>query len=141
MGLDFALLTGLLALLWFLAYWVFGGVAMALFALLRSGRVRRVRFGCLFSLWALAVGVGAAYMGVQSSQGAVTACLEEAGNRAEVISAIFGCGFVGIMGGFGLGFAAVFLGGLLIMALSARRMPRMSEPSSPVAPPVESEIL
>lgn len=139
MGLDFALLTGLLALLWFLAYWVFGGVAMALFALLRSGRIRRVRFGCFFSLWALAVGIAAAYGGVRFSEGAVTACLADAANRAEVVSAIFGCGFVGIMGGFGLGFAALFVGGLLIMALSTRRMPRMGEPSAPVAPPIESE--
>lgn len=140
MGLDFALLTGLLALLWFLAYWVFGGVAMALFALFRSGRIRRVRFGCFFSLWSLLVGVGAAYGGVQFSQEAVTVCLTDAENRAEVISAIFGCGFVGIMGGFGLGFAAVMLGGLIIMALSTRQAPRMGEPSAPVAPPVESEV-
>lgn len=139
MGLDFALLTGLLALLWFLGYWVFGGVAMALFVLFRSGRIRRVRFGCFFSVWSLLVGVGAAYGGVRFSEQAVTACLTEVQNRAEVVSAIFGCGFVGIMGGFGLGFAAVMLGGFIIMALSTRRPPRMDEPSAPVAPPVESE--
>src|SRR3990167_9163867 len=118
MNADLGTLTGLLATFWFLVYWVLGGVFFALVTLWRLGRVRKVRFSCLFSLWALACGIGASWYGVRYSERAITECLALAANKAESITAIFGCGFVGIFGAFVLGLAALVLGGLFLIAIS-----------------------
>ncbi|GEM_PF-1923124 len=137
MGTDFLLLTGLLALVWFLVYWVVGGVALALLAVLRFGRLRKVRFSCLLTLLALVTGVGAAYGGVRFSEEAVVACVDQVENKAQAVSAIFGCGFVGIMGGFTLGLGAVLVGGFFLLLLCRRPIPRLGDEdaSAPVAPP------
>jgi hypothetical protein len=123
MNADLGTLTGLLAAFWFLLYWILGGVFFGLVALWRLGRVRKVRFSCLFSLWALACAVGAAWQGIRFSEKAVTDCLVLAQNKAEIITSIFGCGFVGIFGGFALGLAALVLGGLFVMAISTSHNP------------------
>ncbi len=120
MNSDLTLLTGILAVLWFLVYWVFGGVAFSLLVLLRLGRVRKVRFSCLFTLLSFVLGVGAAYGGVQYSREAIAQCLLQATNRPQIIIAIFGCGFVGIMGAFFVGALALVFIGLLLMLLCRR---------------------
>lgn len=107
-----------LSILWFLVYWILGGVFFALVAILRLGRVRKVRFSCLFSLWALAIGIGVAFKGLELSQKEVVACLADATNRAQVVISVFGCGFSGIFGAFLIGAAVITLGGFLIFAIS-----------------------
>jgi len=123
MNADLGTFTWLLAAFWFLAYWILGGVFFALVTLWRLGRVRKVRFSCLFSLWALACGIGAAKYGLQYSEKVITVCATLATNKAEVITSIFGCGFVGIFGAFALGLAALVLGGLFIIAISTSHNP------------------
>ncbi len=120
MGTDLAWLTGVLAFFWFLLYWILGGVAFALLLLLRLSRIRKVRFGCLFTLYALAVAVTAAYGGVRYSHEAIGQCLAEADNRAQVVTAIFGCGGIGIIGAFVLGASAILFGGLFLLLISRR---------------------
>lgn len=120
MNTDLAWLTGLLAFFWFLLYWVLGGVAFALLLLLRLSRVRKVRFSCLFTVLSFGVAYAAAYGGVSYSREAVTVCLADATNRPQVVTAIFGCGGVGIVGAFALGVAALILGGLLLLLVSRR---------------------
>jgi hypothetical protein len=123
MNTDLAWLTGLLAFFWFLIYWVLGGVAFALLLILRLGRVRKVRFSCLFTLLAIVAAIGAAKLGVSYSQEAVMVCLAQATNRAQVVTAIFGCGFVGVVGCFALGACVLILGGLLLMFICRRQRP------------------
>ena len=107
-----------LSLLWFLIYWVLGGVFFALITIMRLGRLRKVRFSCLFTLLALATGIGSAYHGLRYSELAVKECLADATNKAETVTAIFGCGFAGVFGAFLLGAAVLTLGGFLIMVIS-----------------------
>lgn len=118
MSAELTALTILLAILSFFAYWIFGGVLFALVALLRLGRVRKVRFSCMFSLLALGSGIGSAMIGVQYAQTSLEACLAESMNRAEQIVALFGCGFAGLLGAFLMGAGVVVLGGFLIMHIS-----------------------
>jgi len=118
MSSDLQTFTILLGLLWFLIYWILGGVLFALVALLRLGRVRKVRFSCLFSAFAFVVGCVSAFYGVRFGEGGIQSCLLNAGNKAEVITAIFGCGFAGIFGVFLIGAAAIVLGGFILMAIS-----------------------
>ena len=118
---ELYLFTALLGFLWFIVYWIFGGVFFAVMAILRLGRVRKVRFSCLFSLLALVVGVASAFLGVSFGQSSIRDCLVEAGNKAEAITAIFGCGFAGIFGVFLLGAAVIVLGGFVLMSISTSK--------------------
>jgi|GEM_PF-796740 len=108
----------LLSILWFLIYWVLGGVFFAVIALLRLGRVRKLRFSCLFSLWVLGIGIGAAFKGIELSKTQVEVCLTDVTNRTQIVTAVFGCGFVGVMGAFLVGALAVIVGGFIIFAIS-----------------------
>ena len=117
---DLALLTGLLATVWFIVYWLLGGALFALLVLLRLGRVRKVRFGCLFTLFALATGVLAAHGGVNYSSQAINLCLSDAHTKAEAATAVLGCGSAGIFGAFAAGAAALTLGGFLLLAICRR---------------------
>ncbi len=108
----------ILSILWFLAYWIFGGVLFAVITILRLGRVRKLRFSCLFSFLSLVCGVGAAYVGVGYSKEAVSDCLVEATSNAERVVAVFGCGFASILGAFLFGAVIVVLGGFIFLILS-----------------------
>lgn len=108
----------LLSLIWFLLYWVLGGVFFSVIAIARLGRVRKLRFSCLFSLLSLVLGVGAAYIGIAMSETAVSECLDEAVGNTERVVALFGCGFASILGTFLLGAFVLTVGGFLIMMIS-----------------------
>lgn len=110
-----------LGFLWFLVYWILGGVFFALVAILRLGRVRKVRFSCLFSLWTLVVGYIAAFAGIWIGRSSIESCYALAQNRGEVITAFFGCGFAGVLGMFIMGAALIVLGGFAIMSLSKNK--------------------
>jgi hypothetical protein len=110
--------TIILGILWFLVYWILGGVFFAVIAIMRLGRIRKARFSCLFSLLALICGVGASVIGLQYSESAVEECMAKAVNKAETVSAVFGCGFIGVFGSFLLGAAVLTILGFFLMAIS-----------------------
>ena len=115
---DISYLVGILSVVWFLVYWIFGGVLFALLAILRLGNIRKVRFSCLFSLLAAGGGTASAWYGIRYSEQSIAECLASAENRAQVITSIFGCGFIGVVGAFGIGILAIILGGFVIMSIS-----------------------
>lgn len=108
----------LLAFLWFLFYWLSGGVLFALITLIKLGRVRKVRFSVLFTGWSLICGIASAWIGLIVAGESVKTCLETAYNKAEQMMALFGCGFAGVLGTFLFGAAAVVLGGWIILSIS-----------------------
>ncbi|MFH1405008.1 MAG: hypothetical protein ABIH21_02830 [Patescibacteria group bacterium] len=108
----------LLSLIWFIVYWIFGGVLFAVVAITKFGRVRKVRFSCLFTLFAGFIAYTAARFGMEFAHDAQQECLLKAETKAEVITAIFGCGAVGVFGVFILGTCALIIVGFLIMSIS-----------------------
>lgn len=107
-----------LSILWFFVYWILGGVFFAVMAILRLGRVRKVRFSCLFSILAAVCAVGASYYGVYTAKSAILSCAVNATSNVQKKVAIIGCGFSGIMEAFLLGALVLTLGGFVIMAIS-----------------------
>jgi hypothetical protein len=118
---SFASFTIFLGFLWFLLYWILGGVFFALIAILRLGRVRKVRFSCLFSIWSLLCGAGASWSGVKLAQDSIASCYFLARTKAEVLTSFFGCGFAGIFGMFLLWAAILTLGGFFFMEISKNK--------------------
>ncbi|MBI4435271.1 hypothetical protein HY630_01230 [Candidatus Uhrbacteria bacterium] len=107
-----------LSIIWFLVYWVLGGVFFAIVTVMRLGRLRKVRFSCLFTILSLVLGVGAAYTGMRGARSAVSDCLGDAVTNAENMTAVFGCGAASIFGMFLLGALVLTAGGFLIMLVS-----------------------
>ena len=58
--------AALLALssLWFIVYWILGGVVFSIIAATKSIHMKKARFSCLFTLGAVAAAFGAAYTGI-----------------------------------------------------------------------------
>lgn len=111
-------LSILLGILWFFAFWIFGGVFFSVVALLRLGRIKKVRFSCLFTIWTAICATVASYYGVKIAGQAISVCLKEATTRTEIIASVFTCGFWGIFGTGAGAFATLLAGGLVIMFLS-----------------------
>lgn len=107
-----------LSILWFFIYWILGGVFFAVMAILRLGRVRKVRFSCLFTILALTCAISAAYFGVKTAEPALRVCVASTTSAVQTKVAFIGCGFNGIMGAFALGVLVLTLVGFLIMAIS-----------------------
>lgn len=106
-----------LTILWFVAYWIFGGVVFSIISLLRPGKMKRVRFSCLYSLFSLLIAYGSARLGLMWAAEA-TGSLPEAASLGESITLLGGLGFVGILLGFIVGLIALFVGGWVIMLIS-----------------------
>ncbi len=110
--------TIFLSIIWFLLYWILGGVFFAVMAILRLGRVRKVRFSCLFTIYALVCAIVSANAGIHFSTAAIVACTANVTTKAQAIVAVVGCGFTGVVGMFVTGAIVLILGGFVILAIS-----------------------
>ena len=128
---QFTALLTILSILWFLVYWIFGGVVFSIISLIRPGKMKRVRFSCLYTLLSIGTGYGAAYLGVRWASDA-TGGVPSVSSVSEAVLVLGGLGFVGILLGLMCGFLVSFLGGWIIMAISRSREPswfdRMQNP-------------
>ena len=127
----------LLSILWFLAYWILGGVFFAAVALTRLGRLHKVTFSCLFSILALACGIGASFGGLRYASHEVVRCLAFADSRAEALTAIFGCGFAGVFGAFLLGAVVLIVGGFISLFLASAKSPALEAIQESMSDPGE----
>ncbi len=118
---DLGLFVWFIALIWFLVYWILGGVFFSLMAVLKMGSVRKVRFSCLFTILSLGCASAAAWGGFKMANEGVQSCLQEAATKAEIITAIFGCGFVGIFSAFTLGLIVLISLGSVCLKLSTTK--------------------
>lgn len=119
MGSDAAWFVGILTFLWFLFYWVFGGVFFALLTLLRLMPIRKVRFSCLFTLAAAGCAFGAAVTGARWAEASLAPCLSEARLAAtDGFLASFGCGFFSILAGAAVWLLVLIVVGFLFLAVS-----------------------
>ncbi|EKD33138.1 MAG: hypothetical protein ACD_76C00085G0001 [uncultured bacterium] len=108
----------LMAILWFVLYWIFGGVLFSLIAFFQMKRIRKVRFSCLFTFWSVASALAGAYAGIWLSQDAISECGEIIAQPLRAAITEFACGFAGIMIGMSGGAAVLLIGGFLLLILS-----------------------
>jgi len=128
-------LTSFLAIIWFFVYWVLGGVFFAVLTILKLGRIKKVRFSCMFTLLAGFCGYASAYYGTRFGDESIQVCLQEATTKAEVVTSLFGCGFSAVFGAFLGGAAILTFSGLIFMSLSKSK----SKPWIVMQQPTEEE--
>lgn len=117
---EIAQLTWVLALVWFILFWVIGGVLFAVVALTRFLRIKKAQFSCLFTLASGAAAYGAATTGLIMSEGKAVLCLGSAAGPINVAKAIFGCSARDIFLSAGIWFALLIMLSILFMLLSQR---------------------
>ncbi|MBI1907848.1 hypothetical protein HYS28_00300 [Candidatus Uhrbacteria bacterium] len=120
MPAELAQLTWVLALVWFIVYWIGGGVVFAVVALTRFLRIKKAQFSCLFTLASAAAGYGAAATGLMMSEAKAVRCLGGSAGPVEIAKAIFGCSVRDIFFAGGAWFALLVLLSILFMLLSQR---------------------
>lgn len=108
----------LLAVVWSILYWLLGGVLFSIIALLKVGRIRRARFGCLFSSASVGAGVLAAWAGLRLAAPAIAQCPLSEPDRWSRWVEQFACGIIGIVGSFFGGFLLLMLIGFVLLLLS-----------------------
>ncbi len=114
--------------IWFLMYWILGGVFFAALGLWQFRRVRHVRFSCLYTLFALIVAVVASRVGLRFGHEAIAMCLLDAKTYVKTLTAMVGCGFSSLFMTFIIGIAALLLGGGLLMWACRARVPLKPRP-------------
>lgn len=118
---DVAQLAWLLALTWFLLYWVLGGMLFAMVSLTRLLRVKTAQFSCLFTIACAAAAYGATATGIMLTSPKAVRCIDLAMEAGEWTKA-FGCGVKEIFFIGGGWFALLVLLSILLMVLSQRDM-------------------
>jgi len=88
----------------------------------RPGKMKRVRFSCLYTIISGIAGYMAARLGIFWAARA-TGEIPQAANVGEAAVVIGGLGFVGILLGLIVGFIGTFIAGWVIMLLSRSKEP------------------
>ncbi len=114
-----------LSILWFVIYWILGGVVFSLIAAARSMHMKKARFSCLFTLGAAATAFGAAYAGMILSRPHGLRCPDELVARGTLqgaenfnIQSILVCDFNAVLIAGTMFFALLLAAGMVAMLLS-----------------------
>jgi hypothetical protein len=110
----------ILTLLWFVAFWIVGGVIFAVIGLVRFLRLNKNRFSCLFTFASAGTAFGAAWMGlwaVQTDAPTRYARIHEAG-ITELIPRLFTIGSTEILSAAGLWFLLLLAAGIFLLFIS-----------------------
>ncbi len=110
--------TIMIAVLWFLIFWILGGVFFAIVTLARVTKLRKARFSCLFTLLSMSFAYGAAYSGMYFGAKRIRFCLHEASAFVDVLAAIFGCGILEMIASGGLWFIGLLACGFVVLIVS-----------------------
>lgn len=111
-----------LAVCWFLVYWIIGGVFFACVALLKLKKIHKVRFSCFFSLSSALCAAGAVWLGFRlAGEGARVRLSGETSIIKEVPGTIFSCGFLHFLISMLIGLVVLVILGFGILKLSARK--------------------
>lgn len=112
----------LLAVLWFLFYWIFGGAFFAFISVFRLGRLRKARFSCLFTFVAGASAVVAAWSGARWAQSSAQVCLQESLSNLEGFVGFFSCSIIALTLSFLGGAVVVIVLGAIVLRLSSTHL-------------------
>jgi len=107
-----------LVVIWFLLYWIIGGIFFACVALLRLIRLRKARFSCLFSLTAALCALFAAWGSTTWIEKTADDCSVFPIDQAT-ITVLLSCGGVKLMISAIVGFVLLVVIGFGLLKLSS----------------------
>jgi hypothetical protein len=107
-----------LSIFWFILFWLVGGVAFAIVALLRVIKLRNTRFSCLFTLACAGAAFGAAWSGLTLGESSIGECLSHNDSFFDQLISVFGCGVLEISFSALLWFFGLIVAGFFLMLIS-----------------------
>jgi hypothetical protein len=108
--------TLIISVLWFVIFWILGGVFFAVVSLARTVKLRKARFSCLFTILSGVAAYGAAQTGMRLGAKRIRFCLGEAdGSIVDVLSAIFGCGILEMLAAGAAWFFGLVILGFVVL--------------------------
>lgn len=116
MNADLFASVSALTLFFFLFYWILGGAAFSVAALLRIGRIRKGRFSCLFTLICAGTAFGAAKTGLLWAEERSSICVYT--KIASESGFAFSCGTGALLMAFVTWAAVTVLLGSLLLRFS-----------------------
>ena len=90
----------------------------AVISLLRTTKIKKTRFSCLFTLLCVGCAYGAAHTGLIMGNEDITFCLEKADGFIESFSAVIACGVFSMIAAGGAWFVLLLAIGALFLLLS-----------------------
>ncbi len=111
-----------LTLLWFVLFWIVGGVLFAIVGLVRFLRLNKNRFSCLFTIMSLVTAFGASWMGLLAAQaGDTTGCLSHTNDLsglAAFIPSLYTCSLQAVLSAAILWFLFLLAAGIVLLFIS-----------------------
>ena len=107
-----------LSLLWFVVYWIVGGVIFSIVSLTRFLHIHKARFSCLFTLLSIGAAYGAAWLGADRLLR--LPCAERMRNVLDIVPTITVCATRHVFSSGILCFLLLMAVGILLMVLLRR---------------------
>ncbi|MFA5945638.1 MAG: hypothetical protein WC802_01870 [Patescibacteria group bacterium] len=111
-----------LALLWFVSFWILGGVIFAIIGLVRFLRLNKNRFSCLFTILSALTGFGAAWMGLLAARANdAEGCLDNSTTFTGITQFfpnLFSCSSQEVLYSAGLWFLFLMAAGIVLLFFS-----------------------
>lgn len=111
--------------LWFVIYWILGGVFFAIVSATRFMNTRKALFSCLFTVGSVAAAYGASIVGLLLARPSGPRCAEAVINSGAnrhgssvLFSDVLSCGFGALMSAGGLFFVLLLTVGMVALLVS-----------------------
>lgn len=128
-------------LMWFIIYWIVGGVIFSIAALFRIAKIRKAQFSCLFTLASIGCAFGATYTALIIGEKEIHVCLGEAQDIFGQFASVIACGVFPLMIMGAIWFAGLlFIGSILLYLSRAQNQSWVDEKLEEVIPEPISQI-
>lgn len=114
----------ILALLWFVLFWIIGGILFAVVGLVRFLRLNKNRFSCLFTFFSGVTAVGASWMGLLAAEATparvciARGAVAKAERLTTILPNLFRCSYEELLSAAGLWFLFLLAIGIILMFIS-----------------------
>lgn len=112
-----------LTLLWFVAFWIVGGIIFAVIGLVRFLKLNKNRFSCLFTFFSGVTAFAAAWMGIVTARAgsprgcAIRESIKDPG-VTKLLPNLFECSANDVLAAAGLWFIILLAVGIMLMFVS-----------------------
>ncbi|MFH1610980.1 MAG: hypothetical protein ABIA83_00025 [Patescibacteria group bacterium] len=103
---------------WFIIFWIVGGVIFSIAALFKIAKLRKAQFSCLFTITCVGCAYGATHSAFLIGNSQVGACLNQAQDIFGKFASVIACGIFPITAMGIIWFIALMLVGAVLLYIS-----------------------
>lgn len=106
---------------WFILYWIVGGIIFSIAALFKVAKLRKAQFSCLFTLASIGCAYGATHTAYIFGRREIESCLLQANDIFEQLASVMACGMLSIVAMGAVWFVGLLALGSILLFLSRAR--------------------